>query len=152
MLKKIKFPSCVPSNLSVLYLNDVLDKSGFVSYKVETNSPPVNGTCDFTPRNGSAINTKFTFTCQNWKDDSDDPKAILFYKVLYFSVEEQQDFLLYHGPEKSVKGLTLPAGPEKYNHTFNLTINVEDAFKSFSSRHFTVKVSVQAYMPDSRIP
>ena len=94
------------------------------------------------------METSFTFTCQNWIDDNDDPGAVLFYKVLYHSAVDKQRILLYHGPLSNVSGLKLPAGPKQYNYTFNLTINVEDAFKSYSSSHLTVMVSIEECIPD----
>ncbi len=83
------------------------------------------------------METNFTFSCRDWKDDGDDPDALLFYKVFY-SGDDQQKYLLYHGPKSTVFDLKLPAA--KYNY-FNLSINVEDAFKAYSSNRSAVYVS-----------
>lgn len=120
--------------------NDILEKSGFVSYKVETNSPPQPGKCDFMPKSGMSMETKFMFRCYDWKDDATDPDALLFYKVFYSLGDNKQNYLLYHGPKSNVSDLLLPAGPEKFNHSFNLSVNVEDAFGAYTSEFFTIKV------------
>lgn len=121
----------------------ISEKDGFVSYKVVTNSPPVNGSCVFTPNNGTARKTKFAFNCTNWRDD--EPDSVLSYKAFYsFGVnEEKQSFLLYHGPKSAVEELTLPAAPDEYGNIFNLSINVEDPFKAYASVDFSVTVCLK---------
>ena len=129
-------------NLPQLFLIDIIEKTGFVFYKIETSSPPHGGMCDFSPKNGTAMLTNFTFNCYNWKDDGDDSDAVLLYKVLYSfgTGSTKETFLLYHGPKNTVSDLKLPGAPDKYNNTFNLTVRVEDAFKSFNEKRFTIKV------------
>lgn len=123
--------------LTVSILNDILEKTGFVSYKVETNAAPVNGVCDFMPKNGSS-SIERNFTCSNWTDDV--PGAILSYKVLYSSCDMKQPSLLYYGPQSQLSGLRLPPAPDQCNHTFKLFINVEDAFKAYASNVFNITV------------
>ena len=126
-------------NLPQLYLIDIIEKTGFVTYKIEINSPPHGGSCDFSPKNGTAVETNFKFSCHNWTDDDD---AVLLYKVLYSfgTGSTKETFLLYHGPKNIVSDLKLPGVPDKYNNTFNLSVRVEDAFKSFNETQFTIKV------------
>ena len=84
------------------------------------------------------METDFKFSCHNWTDDAVD--ELLLYKVFYYSGNSKETFLLYHGPKSTVENLKLPGAPPEYKNLFNLSIQVEDAFKAYSSTLFPITV------------
>eukprot|EP00808_Paulinella_micropora_P026356 g64163.t1 len=64
----------VPGKAYVLQLTacDVRNACTTVDVHLNTNMPPVNGTCGVTPAAGRAYETVFTFRCVDWTDLSSD--------------------------------------------------------------------------------
>lgn len=43
--------------------------AGFIEYKLTVNSPPINGHCFVTPKEGFALETLFDISCVGWWDE-----------------------------------------------------------------------------------
>ena len=111
---------------------------GYSEYQVNTNSPPVEGTCDVSPPSGVTLTTKFTFTCTDWQDPDPDPDPDpLQYEFIYFTNNDLLN-VVYQGVQTR-KQTNLPAGHEANNFTIDFRVRVTDMLGAF----IEVKIPVQ---------
>ncbi|XP_068694084.1 polycystin-1-like protein 2 [Montipora foliosa] len=102
---------------------------------LETNSPPKNGSCEVTPKNGSAMHTLFRINCSGW-EDVDLP---LTYEFAYERSNKESVFLI--SQNQDANSLYLPMGQDKNHFNLTLKIKVIDGLGAASIVRISVKVT-----------
>ena len=92
------------------------------------------GTCEISPRNGSALTTTFHFACTGWQD----PDLPLRYEFASYNKESTMS-VIYTGKYSSTTAF-LPLGDENKNFTLVIRARVIDALGSATEQNFSVKV------------
>ena len=100
-----------------------------------TNTPPVGGRCSSDKTQGEAMESLFTFTCNDW-DDQDIP---LRYEFVYYN-DQGAESLFFFGASNVASG-KLPMGAEKDNFTIRFDVRIIDVFEATSVVSFNVTVS-----------
>eukprot|EP00057_Strongylocentrotus_purpuratus_P024893 XP_011679367.1 PREDICTED: receptor for egg jelly 6 isoform X1 [Strongylocentrotus purpuratus] len=123
---------------------------GFTEVYFYTNLPPFGGNCNIEPRTGTALNTDFTATCKDWKDEGDEAEfpdvplryvPLLRYRIQYRPQgEEAYSQLVPAGETGIIKQLKFSIGPEAFNYTFEILFTVLDKFGGMDQANTTIQV------------
>lgn len=100
-----------------------------------TNTPPKNGDCFVDHKEGEAMETLFTFSCEGWEDED----VPLRYEFVYFN-DQGAESLFFFGVSSVASG-TLPLGDEKTNFTTRMEVRIIDAFDATARVTLYVRVS-----------
>ncbi|XP_063962086.1 polycystin-1-like [Lytechinus pictus] len=130
---------------------------GFVEVSFYTNLVPFGGTCDMFPRNGSALVSDFTASCDEWKDEGDAPEydersndeSVLLYRVQFRAMGLDADYamLVQAAEAKETRGLKFPIGPKSANYTFQVLFTILDKFGGIAQ----VQRSIQVFLEEAAV-
>jgi len=101
-----------------------------------TNTPPKGGNCFPDTYVGEAMQTTFTFTCENWEDED----LPLRYEFVYYNEIGAESLFLF-GASNIASG-KLPMGAEKDNFTIRFDVRIIDVYEATSVVSFNVSVSL----------
>ena len=92
--------------------------------QIPPNRPPRNGSCLISPSSGYALQTKFGFSCQNWKDEDNKNSPFIYWVTL--RNEEGKRNILLRGIQSS-GSVDLPPGKNVDDWKVMVQVLVEDS-------------------------
>ncbi|XP_078077477.1 polycystin family receptor for egg jelly-like [Mustelus asterias] len=115
-------------------------------YHFYINSPPKGGRCVITPKEGLALQTKFTVTCLNFEDNDRPLSYKVIAKTFYptGSIDSLKNNLLgtivYFGFNPKSPPFHLPVGSKWGHHLLIITVQVFDRHGAYMQVNLRVKV------------
>jgi hypothetical protein len=96
-------------------------------YHVNVNSPPSNGSCSISPSNGTAMDTKYKVTCNDWLVSL--ANSAPSYRVSMIKETSQKRGLLRDGPSPDME-FTLTSGRKDDEYNVSTVVEVVDIFQA----------------------
>ncbi|XP_070579286.1 polycystin-1-like [Ptychodera flava] len=119
-----------------------------------TNLPPFDGVCQISPTTGTAIQTEYIVSCENWVDEGDDvvrsegslKSDHLNYRILYGKKDESMS-QIYHGSDPSENNLIFAAGPADSDYRYDVIVHIIDNHGAYAEFELSVQVTEMEISP-----
>jgi hypothetical protein len=112
-------------------------RKGITEHEFTTSTPPFGGSCNVTPSEGIALETRFLIHCHNWTMEKEPGRYKFAYKDVYTDLRD----ILYI-TEKARTTLTLPAGHSSKNSTLELVVVISDYDGLYTEVTVPTRVSI----------
>ena len=127
--------NCLPGR-SVPYTFSLSSGRSYSSIPVIVNIPPLPGTFEVSPKNGTAVSTKFLFLASKWYDDD----LPLSYAFGYYSDSDGKALIVQDLSESTYGYSFLPAGSSAVNHDVTCYVKVLDSLGEYAHAMASAKV------------
>ncbi|XP_071823907.1 polycystin-1-like protein 2 isoform X6 [Apostichopus japonicus] len=111
-------------------------ETGRTEYSFGISTPPANGSCRVSPRNGTVLETRFTVLCEGYVDDDHQPISYSVYRTDFNGF----DTLISSYKSASSPSFYLPLGNESNSFIVLLRVKVSDVYGCSTYSSLSVKV------------